>query len=513
MKPFALKEYCIFVLLLIGQSVSMDAKETNYTQGLVKSDERALAGLHGIEKVNTLLQLSDWYESQNFKARQLQKAFDYAQQALRLSRSLHSVLYEGKCYLQLSMLYQLRNNNEMIEQCAREAIALLSKTNHKDDLAEAWVMVWSAKMRSEAPMKEKFMPIRKAAALFKLSGNIKRSSDCYREIGELYYRYKNFPKAMASLEKAMALYKAANLEEKDFYPIYTRLNILYETEKKNKDIIILRNQTLLQQNELKNATFIRNSMITFLALLLIILGLLYKSFKFKKKTNRALEGKQEEINQKNATLRNMLIEKEWLLREIHHRVKNNLHMVVGLLASQTEFLKNEEALQAINSSQNRIHSMSLIHQKLYQSENLSIINMPSYIFELSEYLRDSFHMGKSVRFVLDIDNFDLPLSHSIPIGLIFNEAVTNSIKYAFKDTIHGIINISLKAGDNNNFTLKIRDNGSGLPIDFDPVHNASLGLKLMRGLAEDIQAEFEINSKNGTLVVLKFTLTESVIIT
>jgi two-component sensor histidine kinase len=97
--------------------------------------------------------------------------------------------------------------------------------------------------------------------------------------------------------------------------------------------------------------------------------------------------------------------------------------------------------------------------------------------------------------------------------LIFNEAVTNSIKYAFKDTIHGIINISLKAGDNNNFTLKIRDNGSGLPIDFDPVHNASLGLKLMRGLAEDIQAEFEINSKNGTLVVLKFTLTESVIIT
>ena len=509
MIPFSSKGYMIFVLLFIGYSLNMEAREGAYTPGQVKSDERALAGLQGIDKVNTLLLLSDWYEAQNYKPRQLQKAFDYAHQALRLSRSLHSVLYQGKCYLQLSMLYQLRNNNEMIERSAKEAIALLTSTNHTDELAEAWVMLWSAKMRNEAPMNEKFIPIRKAAALFALSGNIKRRSDCYREIGELYYRYKNFPKAMASLEKAMVLYKAANLEEKDFYPIYTRLNILYETEKKNKDIIILRNKTLLQQNELRNAAFIRNSMITFLGLLLIILGLLYKSFKFKKKTNRTLEGQQEEINQKNATLQNMLVEKEWLLREIHHRVKNNLHMVVGLLASQAEFLKNEEALQAISSSQNRIHSMSLIHQKLYQSENLSIINMPSYIFELSEYLKDSFHMEKSVRFVLDIDNFDLPLSHSIPIGLIFNEAVTNSIKYAFPNNVQGIIDISLKTGDNNTFTLQISDNGIGLPADFDPFHNTSLGLKLMQGLARDIDAEFEIRSKNGTCVLLKFTLTET----
>ncbi|RZJ89541.1 MAG: hypothetical protein EOO20_10715 [Chryseobacterium sp.] len=506
MKHSASRGYFIIVLLFIGQSVSLHARDRTYTGEQVKSDEQALAGLKGTDKISTLLLLSDWYEAQSYKPKKLQKAFDYANQALRFSRSLHSLRYEGKSYLQLSMLYQLRNNNEMIERCARDAIRLLTMTDNTDELAEAWVMLWSAKMRSEAPMNEKFAPIRKAASLFELSGNIKRRSDCYREIGELYYRYKNFPKAMASLEKAMALYKGANLEEKDFYPIYTRLNILYETEKKNKDIIILRNKTLLQQNELKNAVFIRNSMIIFLGLLLIILGLLYKSFKFKKKTNKTLETQQQEINQKNTTLQNMVVEKEWLLREIHHRVKNNLHMVVGLLASQAEFLKNDEALQAISSSQNRIHSMSLIHQKLYQSENLSIINMPSYIFELSEYLRESFHMEKSVRFNLNIDNFDLPLSHSIPIGLIFNEAVTNSIKYAFPNSARGIIEISLKAGDNNSFTLSIQDNGVGLPVDFDPFLNTTLGLKLMQGLAEDIKAEFKISSKNGTLILLKFDL-------
>lgn len=503
------KKYSLFVLLFIWQCFTIHAGERAYSGVQVKSDEQALSGLQGIEKINTLLVLSDWYEAQNYRPGKLAKSFDYAYQALHLSHSVHSYVYQGKSYLQLSMLYQISNNNEMIERCALEAIKLLEKTKHTDDLAEAWVMLWSAKMRSEAPMKEKFAPIRKAAVLFELSGNIKRRSDCYREIGELYYHYKNFPKAMASLERAMRLYKTANLEEKDFYPIYTRLNILYETEKKNKDIIILRNKTLLQQNELKNAVFIRNSMMIFLVLLLVILGLLYKSFKFKKKTNKTLRRQQNEINQNNVTLQGMVAEKEWLLREIHHRVKNNLHMVVGLLASQAEFLKNEEALQAINSSQNRIHSMSLIHQKLYQSENLSMINMPSYIFELSEHLKDSFNMTKSVRFILDIDNFDLPLSHSIPIGLIFNEAVTNSIKYAFPASAHGIIEISLKAGDANSFTLKISDDGIGLPENFDPFQNPSLGMKLMQGLAEDIRAQFTISSKNGTLVLLEFTLPET----
>jgi two-component sensor histidine kinase len=509
MKTSACTEYFILILLLVGNSFGINAQTPLYTDVEVKKAERSLTGLKGVDKIKTLLKLSAWYETYYYKPKEFQKAFDYANEALSFSRALHSDIYEGKSYLQLSMLYEIRNDDEMLENCARNAIALLTETNQMDDLAEAWIMVWSAKMRSNAPLEEKIVPIRQALALFKLSGNNKRSSDCYREIGALYFRYKDFPKAMNSLEKAMVLYKTANLEEKDFYPVSFRLNILYETEKKNQDITILKNKALLQQNELKSAAFLRNSMITFLLLLLIILGLLYKRFEFKKKTNRLLEVQQEEIGQKNVTLQNILIEKEWLLREIHHRVKNNLHMVMGLLESQAEFLKNDEAIQAIHSSQNRIHSMSLIHQKLYQSEDLSMINMPSYLLELSEYLKDSFNIGKSVRFTLDVDNFDLPLSHSIPIGLIFNEAVTNSIKYAFPSVFEARIDIWLKTEDNTNFTLVIKDNGIGLPSDFDPYDNPSLGIKLMQGLAEDIGAKFRIINKNGTKVSLKFIINES----
>lgn len=509
MKPSARTEYFIVILLLVGNSFCVNGKIPLYTENKVIKTERALETLHGVEKIKALLELSDWYEASFNNPETLEKAFQYAEEALRISQSLHSNIYVGKCYLQLSMLQELANNNLMIEVEARKAIEALTKTNQTDDLGEAWVKVWSAKMRTNAPIAERLDPIFKAASLFEKSRNNKRSGDCYKQISELYFSISDFPNSLNSLKKAIFFYKAANLKEKDILPISSRLNIIYDTEKKSKDIIKLKNKTLLQQSRLKIEMFLRNAMIIFLLLLLIILGLLYKRFKFKKKTNRLLEVQQEEINQKNITLQNMLIEKEWLLREIHHRVKNNLHMIVGLLASQVEFLKNEEAIQAISISQNRIQAMSLIHQKLYQSDNLSIIDMPSYIFELTEYLKDSFEIRNGIRFILDIDSFNLPLSHSIPIGLIFNEAVTNAIKYAFPNQENGVINISLKTNDNKNYTLIIQDNGIGLPDDFDPYENSSLGMKLMYGLSDDIRGKFQISSENGTKITLEFTINES----
>ena len=483
-------------------------QEQDYNELQVKEAEELLDRLpDNTDKIKILLKVSDWYEASYNNPKTLQKAFQYGEEALRISQALHSNIYTGKCYLQLSMVQELRNNNLMIEANARKAIEVLNKTGQTDDLGEAWVMVWSAKMRTNAPMAERLDPIFKAASLFQKSGNNKRSGDCYKEISELYFSISDFPNSSNSLQKALYFYKAAKLKASDIYPISSRLNIIYETEKRSMDITKLKNKTLLQQSKLKNEVFLRNSMVTFVFLLLIILGLLYKSFTFKKKTNKVLETQQNEINKKNSTLQNMLVEKEWLLREIHHRVKNNLHMVVGLLASQIEFLKSEEALQAINSSQNRIHAMSLIHQKLYQSENISLIDMPSYIFELTEYLKDSFEIRKSIRFVLDIDSFNLPLSHSIPVGLIFNEAVTNAIKYAFPHK-NGIINISLKTDDRKNYILIIQDNGKGLPDDFDPYDNPSLGLKLMQGLSADIGGKFLITNSNGTKITLEFVFYE-----
>lgn len=494
-------------LLLLRNGLDQNQPYTELQ--VIKAEEIVDLMPESTNKIKILLKVSDWYAGSYNNPQTLRKAFLYADEALKISQRLNSNIYSGKCHLKLSMLQQLRNNNAMIEVEAKKAIEILNKTNQIDDLAEAWVMIWSAKMRTTAPIPERLVPIFKAASLFEKIKNNKRSGDCYSQISELYFSISDFHNSQNALKKAIYFYKAANLKESDIYPISSRLHIIYESEKKTMDIIKLKNKTFLQQSKLRNEIFLRNSMVTFVLLLLIILALLYKSFIFKKKTNKILKTQQNEINKKNGTLQKLVIEKEWLLREIHHRVKNNLHMVVGLLASQTEFLKNEEALQAINSSQNRIHAMSLIHQKLYQSENLSIIDMPSYIFELTEYLKDSFEIRKSIRFVLDIDSFNLPLSHSIPIGLIFNEAVTNAIKYAFPNHKNGIINISLKTEDNKNYILIIQDSGIGLPADFDPYNNPSLGIKLMYGLSADIDGKFLITNANGTKITLQFIFNEN----
>jgi len=279
------------------------------------------------------------------------------------------------------------------------------------------------------------------------------------------------------------------------------LQIQYETEKKEKEISLLNNQNKAQEIRLENTTMVRNFIVL---AVLILLGFLYYRYRIKQKSNRQLEEQQKVINQKNISLENLVKEKEWLVKEIHHRVKNNFHIVMGLLGTQTEYLKTEEAIQAIAESQHRIQAMSLIHQKLYQSDNLSAINMVEYIHELVNYLRDSFTIHQSIQFKFDIDPIELELSHCIPLGLIMNEAITNSIKYAFPHNKEKVIIITFKNMSEHHLRLTISDNGIGLPAAFNARHLNSMGMKLMQGLSDDIDAEFSINNHNGIEIRLTF---------
>jgi two-component sensor histidine kinase/ligand-binding sensor domain-containing protein len=203
----------------------------------------------------------------------------------------------------------------------------------------------------------------------------------------------------------------------------------------------------------------------------------------------------------------LLNEKEWLIKEIHHRVKNNFHMVTGLLSTQASYLKNEEAVRAIAESQQRITAMALIHQRLYQSNNLSAINMPDYIRELVEYLKDCFDMKTKIHFDLQIEAFYLDLSYSLPIGLIINEAVTNSMKYAFAGKEEGTITILLNRTDMDHALLSVIDNGVGFSPDLAFAQPTSMGMNLMRGLSEDIKGTFSISANNGTHLSIAFKRT------
>jgi two-component sensor histidine kinase len=225
---------------------------------------------------------------------------------------------------------------------------------------------------------------------------------------------------------------------------------------------------------------------------------------------RKLRVQKNVINQKNDSLQNLLLEKdslieekEWLRKEIHHRVKNNLQTVMSLLKSQSAFLK-DDALQAILDSQHRIYSMSLIHQKLYQSENVSTLDMAIYIPELVNYLRDSFDPEHRIRFITEIDSIVLNVSQAVPLGIILTEAISNAMKYAFPDGAFGVINVKTNTLPSNLVLLVVADNGIGLPEGFDTNNKNSLGIRLINGLSKDIEAKLNIESSQGTTISLEF---------
>ncbi|MBC7937801.1 MAG: hypothetical protein H7Y86_20840 [Rhizobacter sp.] len=266
---------------------------------------------------------------------------------------------------------------------------------------------------------------------------------------------------------------------------------------KNKDILLLKQDNILQKTNLRQSNLIKDVTIAATILAFIFIGLLYRQYKQKQKNNLT-------ITKKNELLQHYLTEKEWLLKEIHHRVKNNLQIVMSLLNSQSAYIENEPALTAIHDSQHRVHAMSLIHQKLYNTENVSTIDMSSYIRELVSYLNDSFNTGQRIRFEYNITPLELDVSQAVPLGLILNEAITNSIKYAFPDNRDGIINISLTNTAANHYLLNIADNGVGMPAHFTGKKSGSLGMSLMAGLSEDLDGSFTMESNPGTIIKISF---------
>jgi two-component sensor histidine kinase len=282
------------------------------------------------------------------------------------------------------------------------------------------------------------------------------------------------------------------------------LTIQYETEKKEQSIQLLEKEKRIQQTELTKEKNTRRWILGVALLLIIIVALLVNYARLKQRTNRKLQVQQIQIEKKNYTLQHLVEEKEWLVREIHHRVKNNFQIVMGLLRTQSAYLQGEEAIQAVAESQQRIQAMSLVHQKLYQSDNLSVINMADYIHELIDCLKDSFRTGNTIRFNLQIEPVKLNIAHCIPLGLILNEAITNAIKHAFPGRREGVIDVLFKRTAQDHFTLSIKDNGSGLPSSFDPANRSSMGMKLMRGLSGDLDTTLQVNNNNGTEIRLDF---------
>lgn len=194
-----------------------------------------------------------------------------------------------------------------------------------------------------------------------------------------------------------------------------------------------------------------------------------------------------------------LNEKELLLREIHHRVKNNMQIISSLLNLQRSYIHDEEAANILQESQGRVKSMALIHEKLYQTSDLARINVEEYIQSLTMNLFHSYTVNPGIKLSMDVSDLYFNIDTAVPLGLIINELVSNSLKYAFKDRDEGEIRISLlETAEPGKYLLLIRDDGTGFPHELDFAESHSLGLQLVNTLVNQLDGEIEMITNGGT---------------
>lgn len=211
---------------------------------------------------------------------------------------------------------------------------------------------------------------------------------------------------------------------------------------------------------------------------------------------------EEALKQKEEDLRHSLGEQEVLLKEIHHRVKNNLQIISSLLALQMDQLDTNEAKEVFIVSQRRITSMALVHQQLYQSQNLSKINLADYVKKLVASYKNASLSGRRVSFNVQVQSLELPVNKAIPCGLILNELITNALKHALKDN-GGSITIHAERKEQT-ITMKISDTGPGFPEGFSKDKSQGLGIQLVLGLTSQLEGEISLENSPGASVIIVF---------
>lgn len=304
----------------------------------------------------------------------------------------------------------------------------------------------------------------------------------YGHISTIYEKLGNYPMALQYQKKARVMRDSTAKIESD--KTMSELLTQYETEKKENTIASQKTQ-LAQQNLVQWLS---------IGLVCLLLGFLffgYKSYQTRTKSNQLLAAK----NQQN----------ELLLKEIHHRVKNNLELVKSLISLQSAQLEDSVTKDAMIASQNRVQSMGIIHQKLYQGNNLGSIEMKDYFLNLGEGILDTFNTDDKVKIECAMDHLELDVDTAVPIGLIVNELLTNALKYAFPDDSKGNISISLSKSNSETLTLNVSDNGIGKIKGLAP-KGTGFGSQLVQLLTQQLNGEMKEDNQNGTSVSFHFKL-------
>lgn len=380
---------------------------------------------------------------------------------------------------------------EAAENGIKEALALAEQSQDRARIAQAQTGYGEYWLQKNAPAQAAVW-LEKAAATASGASAKKELEKAWRLLSEAWEKTGNPSKALAYHKMYTALKDSLFGLEKQ--QTLNELETRYQVAGKEKQITLLNTQNELNSLRLEQSQRRQWLLLAGLAALALLAGLAFFLVRTKQTANRHLAEKNEVISK-------ALSEKELLLKEIHHRVKNNLQIISGLLKLQARHLSDPTALDALREGRNRVQSMALIHQNLYQEENLTGIEADTYIGKLADALFLSYNITPgAVELETRIEPIRLDVDTAIPLGLILNELISNSLKHAFPEGQSGRIDVSLqKQGDA--LRLKVADNGIGIPQARNP-GKPTFGYQLIELLAEKLKAQVSVSNENGAIIEL-----------
>lgn len=416
------------------------------------------------------------------------KALAYQNKAVEIYTQLHDKNGLANTFSNLGNIYrELKENKKAIEYFDK---ALLLFNEVEDVKGQANLFISKGNLLiSENKIAEAIKELEKGKSLseqFEISENRRKA---YLALAEAFEKINDFKKAYNYNKLYNALKDSLNNTE--LTGKLSEIQKRYEDDAQLKQIEVLQKEKENQELKIKQNTNRITILIISLIALTAITLLVIISNRHKQKTNKLLTAQNEDIlKQKN--------EKEVLLKEIHHRVKNNLQVINSLLRLQAAMIDDPKVVSLFEDCQNRVRSMALIHDKLYAIKDLSSIQVKEYIENLTGSLIDTYGLKNKVDLKLTIEPLSFSVDTLIPLGLLLNEIISNSLKYAFKEMNSGLIKVSLKALENNKYELLVSDNGKGFSKDVFNEPQNSLGIELIKAFVDQLDGTIEKLDLPGT---------------
>lgn len=459
-----------------------------------------------------------------FSQYQYSNADYYHQKAINLCKKLHLEEDLANALVNQGITFTYQNKAKEAEVNFKQAIEIYKKTNQLDGLGGAYNSLGKI-YHDQKNYKKAIAYFERASANFKEYNNDYNLESAYLGLANCYFDLKQYPIAKEYSLNALKLSQEIGAKEREVFAheILSRIYFAQGDYKKayqsldkytilsdaiftqDKSIALAEMQARFEVKEVKFKQQIESEnhsrqliiLVAIIFITLLVSVLLFFLFRDKRRINLLLEQK---VEMTQASLE----QKEFMMGEVHHRVKNNLQIISAILDLQSRELKDPESIKMIEASLNRINAISMIHQKLYQSENIRAVQMGPYLDELVKDLITHFkkEVHKEIRFVSDCQNMNLDIETALPLGLIVAELTMNSCKYAFGNQPNPQIDLSLKEQDGI-LVLIVSDNGNGKTQVEEGTH---FGAKLIRSMSRKLKAEIiETSSETGFKTELKIT--------